>query len=36
MGIAEFDPTTDRSLTDVVRRADKMMYEYKKKAKESC
>ena len=36
MGIAEFDPATDRSLTDVVRRADKMMYEYKKKAKESC
>ena len=36
MGIAEFDPATDRSLTDVVRRADKMMYEYKKKAKASC
>ncbi len=36
MGIAEFDPATDRSLTDVVRRADKKMYEYKKKAKASC
>jgi len=30
MGIADYDPVHDQSVNDVIRRADKMMYEHKK------
>ena len=34
MGIATFDPRIDRSVSDTVRRADKIMYEHKRGGKE--
>ena len=33
MGIAEYDPASDNAVADVVRRADRIMYENKKKTK---
>ena len=35
MGIAVYDPKDDRSVNDTVRRADKLMYEYKRKSKKT-
>ena len=33
MGIAVYDPRNDKAVIDVVRRADKIMYENKRRAK---
>ena len=34
VGIAEYDPAIDRTVDDVIRRADRMMYENKRFRKE--
>ena len=34
LGMAEYDPQSDTSVDDVIRRADKMMYENKRTRKE--
>ena len=35
LGVAVFDPTIDRTAEDVIRRADELMYEEKRKRKAS-